>query len=65
MKRLTVYVSGKVQKVGYRKRVIYIARAFGIKGVVENLDMAGSRLLQKAMMRSSNGLRMPLRLKIR
>ena len=38
MNRLTAYVSGKVQKVGYRKRVIDIARAFGLKGMIENLD---------------------------
>ncbi|MCX6674239.1 MAG: acylphosphatase [Methanothrix sp.] len=38
MNRLTAYVSGNVQKVGYRKRVIDIARAFGLKGIVENLD---------------------------
>lgn len=38
MKRLTATVSGKVQKVGYRKRIIDIASAFGIKGIVENLE---------------------------
>ena len=38
MNRLTAYVSGNVQKVGYRKRVIDIARAFGLKGMIENLD---------------------------
>lgn len=38
MKRLTATVSGKVQKVGYRKRVIDIACAFGIRGTVENLE---------------------------
>ena len=38
MKRLTAYVSGNVQKVGYRKRIIDIARAFGLKGMIENLD---------------------------
>jgi acylphosphatase/outer membrane murein-binding lipoprotein Lpp len=27
-----------VQKVGYRKRIIDIARAFGLKGMIENLD---------------------------
>lgn len=37
MKRLTAYVSGKIQKVGYRKRVIDTARAFGLKGMIENL----------------------------
>ena len=38
MKRLTAYVSGNVQKVGYRKRIIDIASAFGLKGMIENLD---------------------------
>ncbi len=38
MKRLTAYVSGQIQKVGYRKRVIDTARAFGIKGMIENLN---------------------------
>lgn len=35
--KLTVYVSGKVQDVGYRARVVDIANAFGLKGMVENL----------------------------
>ena len=38
MKQLTAYVSGKVQKTGYRARVTNIARALGLKGFVENLD---------------------------
>lgn len=38
MKRLTAYVSGKIQKVGYKKRVIDTARAFGLKGMIENLN---------------------------
>lgn len=38
MKRLTAYVSGNVQKVGYRKRIIDLARAFGLKGMIKNLD---------------------------
>ncbi len=37
MKRLIAYISGDVQKVGYRGRVIDIASAFGLKGMVENL----------------------------
>jgi acylphosphatase len=36
MKRLTAYVSGNVQKVGYRARVVQIANALGLKGMVEN-----------------------------
>jgi len=38
MQRLTAYVSGKVQKTGYRARVIAIALDFGLKGYVQNLD---------------------------
>ena len=37
MKRLIAYVSGNVQQVGYRSKVIDIARAFGLKGMIENL----------------------------
>jgi acylphosphatase len=38
MKRLTAYVSGKVQKAGYRARVVDIAQELGLKGFVKNLD---------------------------
>lgn len=38
MKRLTAYVSGQVQKTGYRARIVDTARALGLKGTVENLD---------------------------
>jgi acylphosphatase len=38
MKRLTAYVSGKVQKVGYRARVMEIARILGLKGIVGNTE---------------------------
>ena len=38
MKRLIAYVSGQVQKVGYRKRVMQTAKAFGLNGMVENLE---------------------------
>ena len=38
MIRLTAFVSGKVQEVGYRARVIDIANAFALKGVIENLE---------------------------
>ncbi len=37
MKRLTAYVSGSVQKVGYRARVVQIANALGLRGFIENL----------------------------
>ena len=38
MRRLTAYISGKVQKTGYRARVLSIARDFGLTGYVQNLD---------------------------
>ncbi len=45
MKQLTAYVSGKVQKTGYRARVTDIARALGFKGFVENLDDGRVRIV--------------------
>jgi acylphosphatase len=36
MMKLTAFVSGKVQGVGYRDRVVDIANAFSLKGMVEN-----------------------------
>jgi len=38
MQRLNAYVSGKVQKTGYRARVVTIAQNLGLKGYVQNLD---------------------------
>ncbi len=38
MKRLAAYVSGSVQKTGYRVKVTDFAGMLGLKGVVENLD---------------------------
>ncbi|RQW77815.1 MAG: acylphosphatase, partial [Methanothrix sp.] len=38
MKRLIAYVSGNVQKVGYRGKVAQTALALGLKGTVENLS---------------------------
>ena len=38
MQRLTAYVSGKVQKTGYRARVVTIAQNFRLKGYVQNLE---------------------------
>ena len=45
MKQLTAYVSGKVQKTGYRARVTDIARALGFRGFVENLDDGRVRIV--------------------
>lgn len=37
-KRLVAYVSGTVQKVGYRARMVDLAKALILTGTVENLD---------------------------
>jgi acylphosphatase len=38
MMQLSAYVSGNVQRVGYRARVIQLANGLGLKGFVENLN---------------------------
>ena len=38
MRGRTAYISGKVQKTGFRARVVSIARDFGLSGYVQNLD---------------------------
>jgi len=38
MLRLTAFISGKVQKTGFRARVLSIARDFELTGYVQNLD---------------------------
>jgi len=45
MKRLTAYISGSVQKVGYRARVVQIANALGLKGFIENLADGRVRII--------------------
>ena len=45
MKRLTALVSGKVQRVGYRARVIQLANGMGLKGFVENLSDGRVRII--------------------
>jgi len=37
MPRLTAFISGMVQKTGYRARVVILANAFGLQGYVQNL----------------------------
>jgi acylphosphatase len=37
MKRITAIMSGNVQNVGYRARVVEIAKKSGITGSVQNL----------------------------
>jgi len=38
MKRATLFVSGRVQGVGFRYRTTEIAQSFVVSGTVENLD---------------------------
>ena len=45
MKRLTAYVSGKVQKTGYRARVVDFGRVLLLKGTVENLDDGSVKII--------------------
>ena len=37
MQKLTAYVSGRIQKSGYRSKVVTIARVLGICGIIKNL----------------------------
>ena len=37
MNRATLYISGDVQRAGYRTKVVAIAKTFDIKGNVQNL----------------------------
>ncbi len=45
MKRLIAHISGKVQKAGYRSKVVTIARDLGIKGSVQNLPDGRVRVI--------------------
>ena len=45
MKRLTAYVSGRVQRVGYRAKVIQLANCLGITGIIENLSDGRVRII--------------------
>lgn len=45
MKRFTAYVSGSVQKTGYRARVADFAGMLGLMGFVENLDDGRVKIL--------------------
>lgn len=38
MKRITAIASGRIQDVGYRARVVAIAKEFGLKGNIQNLE---------------------------
>ena len=45
MKQLSAYVSGNVQRVGYRARVSQLANGLGLKGFVENLNDERVRII--------------------
>jgi acylphosphatase len=45
MHKLTAFVFGKVQMAGYRSKVVTIARAFGLKGYVRNLQDGRVKIL--------------------
>jgi len=45
MKQLSAYVSGNVQRVGYRARVIQLANGLGLKGFVENMSDERVRII--------------------
>jgi len=47
MKRLTAFVSGKVQRVGYRARVIQLANGLGLKGIIENMSDGRVRIISE------------------
>ncbi len=37
MKKVILYISGNIQRVGYRAKVISVARTLGVKGLIQNL----------------------------
>lgn len=45
MRKLVAHVSGKVQKAGYRSKVVIIAKAFDLKGYVRNLPDGRVKIL--------------------
>jgi acylphosphatase len=45
MNQLSAYVSGNVQRVGYRARIIQLANGLGLKGFVENLNDGRVRII--------------------
>nr|QNO48210.1 acylphosphatase [Methanosarcinales archaeon ANME-2c ERB4] len=48
MKRINVVVSGRIQNVGYRAKVIAIAKAFGVTGLIQNLDDGRVRIIAES-----------------
>jgi len=45
MKKVTLHISGNVQRVGYRAKVISTANALGIKGFIQNLRDGRAKII--------------------
>jgi acylphosphatase/uncharacterized protein YoxC len=45
MKKVTLHISGNVQRVGYRAKVMSIANALGIKGFIQNLPDGRAKII--------------------
>ncbi len=45
MKRLTLIISGKIQKAGYREKVIDIGKSMGLSGYSENMPKGRVRII--------------------
>ena len=45
MKKVTLHISGNVQRVGYRAKVISIAKALGITGFIQNLPDGRAKII--------------------
>jgi acylphosphatase len=45
MKKVTLHISGNVQRVGYRAKVISIANALGITGFIQNLPDGRAKII--------------------
>jgi len=54
MKRLTLIVSGKVQKAGYRDRVIELAMSLGLTGFAQNLKDGRVRVIAEGNKKTWN-----------
>jgi len=48
MEKIKVTVSGTIQNVGYRAKVIGIARAFGLTGFIQNLEDGRVRIIAES-----------------
>ena len=49
MKRVTLYISGKVQQVNYRSKVINIAEKYNIKGNIQNLSNGDVKIIAEGL----------------